>query len=243
MAWYGGYPLSQTLFTSLHLNALTPQGYCPLERVVFSARVAKPLGASDPLISDVLRAYCIGTLKCCDSVIAEVISEHYYEEEDFITQTFTQYLLSDIDDDAILAVIEAARSTLINGIDVASDIKTAFAARLEFRSLLLRALKPLDASTSFAEKTQLWRDVLGALEKVDGTTALGKEVPDAFSERVQRHLASNTPPRPMISITWNEAFPKLRRLCEDNIEALRLATIDCEPEVNPSPANIIVCIA
>lgn len=216
----------------MHLNSITPQEYKPLAQVVFPS---KKTGTPNLLIGDVLRAYCLALLKSCDSVITDIISEHYYEEEDFATQTFTQYLLSDIHDSAIVAVLDMAMQTL-ETLHIASDMKAALAARLELRSLMLKAFQPLSAAFH-AGKTQLWQDVLEAAARVNETVGLGKAVPDVFSERVQRHLASNTPPRPMIEITWKETYPKIQKLCEDTIEAYRLATIE-----HPSPYNIVVSL-
>ncbi|KAL1306490.1 hypothetical protein AAFC00_005185 [Neodothiora populina] len=228
MAWHDGYPLSQTLFTSLHLNSITPQEYKPLERVVFKARTKRE---PDLLISDVMRAFCLALLKSCDSVIADVLSEHFYEEEDFVTQTFTQYLLSDIENGAIIEVIDEASETL-STLELSADLKEAFSARLELRKLMLQAMQNLSPAYH-AEKTRLWKAVQEVLVKVNATTGLGKPVPAVFSERVQRHLASNAPPRPTIHITWEEAYPKLTKLCADNIEAYRLCTVH-----EPSPSNI-----
>lgn len=232
MAWHDGYPLSQTLFTSLHLTSITPQEYKPLERVVFES---KQTNVPNPLVSKVLRAYCLGLLKSCDYVITDIVSQHYYEEEDFVTNTFTQYLLTDIDDSAITGVLDTAIQSL-ETMELSVDIMSALAARLELRSLMLKAFQPLSA-VYHAGKTKLWQDVLTATKMVNETASLGKAVPDVFSERVQRHLASNTPPRPMIDIAWKEAFSKLQRLCDDVIEAYRMATIE-----QPSPYNITVSV-
>ena len=230
MSWHDGYPLSQTLFTSLHLTAITPQEFRPLDQVVFHS---KQKSAPNPLVSEVLRAFSIGLLKSCDMVIADIISEHYYEEEDFVTQTFTQYLLSDIDNAEIVAVLDSASAT-ISSLELPDNIKVALSARLDLRTLLFRAFQSQGAS-AHAEKTRQWQAVLAAAAKVNETMDVSKAVPSVFSERVQRQLASNTPPRPMIIISWEEAYPKLQRLCTDNIEAYRVATID-----DPSPFNILV---
>lgn len=229
MAWHDGYPLSQTLFTSLHLTSITPQEFKPLDQVVFRPRQKRE---PNPLISDVLRAWCIGLLKSCDSVITDIVSEHYYEEEDFVTQTFTQYLLSDIDDASIIYVLDSAQKTL-DTLDLSDELKEAFSARLELRTLLLQAFQPLSAAYH-ASKTELWQAVQSCIAKVDASIPLSKPVPSAFSERIQRHLASNAPPRPMISITWPQAHPKLLKLCSDNLEAYRI----CSLLPTPSPANI-----
>lgn len=187
----------------------------------------------DPLLSVVLRAYCVGILKCCDSIICEVLGEHFYEEEDFVTQTFGQNLLSDIDDGSIISLMKDSIETL-QQLDLPTDFKTAIEARLEHRAHMLEALQ-FGRTTDVATRVQQWKAALEASSAVNDTVSLGKSAPNAFSERVQRHLASNTPPRSMIVISWKESYPKLRQLCEDSIEAYRMTSLD-----QPSPFAIMV---
>jgi hypothetical protein len=104
MAWHQGYALSQTLFTSLHMYSLLAPYYRPLTAILFSSKRASPENP-DPLISSILRAFCLGIIKSCDAVIQEITSEHYYEEEDFVTQTFTQYMLNDVNNEDVITAL------------------------------------------------------------------------------------------------------------------------------------------
>lgn len=77
MAWHLGYPLSQTLFTSVYLEGIV----MPLPRTVEDAyftRAHDDLCYSDPMLK-VLRAYCLGLLKACYYVNERIKFEHYYE--------------------------------------------------------------------------------------------------------------------------------------------------------------------
>jgi hypothetical protein len=44
---------------------------------------------------------------------------------------------------------------------------------------------------------------------------LSKSVPDAFSVKLQRKLASTVPPRPVVTIAFEAAYKHLERLCHD----------------------------
>ncbi|KAG9834228.1 Mak10-domain-containing protein, partial [Aureobasidium melanogenum] len=230
MAWHQGYALSQTLFTSLHMYYLLTPYYRPLNAVVFNPKRTSP-EQPDPLISSVLRAFCLGIIKSCDAVIQEITSEHYYEEEDFVTQTFTQYMLNDVNHEDVIAELHSALDMLKTQ-DLAEDVKEALQQRLQLRIHLLEALEPLNL-VQVVDKTEMWKAVLDSLGRVNETTKLGTARPDFFSERVQRHLASNTPPTPMIKTSWEEAYLRFKRMAEDNTEAHRFASIE-----NPSPLNV-----
>ncbi|KAG9843058.1 Mak10-domain-containing protein, partial [Aureobasidium melanogenum] len=230
MAWHQGYALSQTLFTSLHMYSLLTPYYRPLNAIVFNPKRTSP-EQPDPLISSVLRAFCLGIIKSCDAVIQEITSEHYYEEEDFVTQTFTQYMLNDVDHEDVVAELDSALDMLKTQ-DLAEDVKEALQQRLQLRIHLLEALEPLSL-VEVIDKTEMWKAVLDSVDRVNETAKLGKARLDFFSERVQRHLASNTPPTPMIKTRWEEAYRRFKRMAEDNIEAHRFASIE-----NPSPLNV-----
>lgn len=72
-----GYPLSQTLFTSLHINALLwpePNGLADCR---FTAD--QGISAQDPLVHLAFRAYCLALIKACDLVRDTVTGQHFYE--------------------------------------------------------------------------------------------------------------------------------------------------------------------
>lgn len=212
-------------------SLLTPY-YRPLNTIVFNPKRASS-EQPDPLISSVLRAFCLGIIKSCDAVIQEITSEHYYEEEDFVTQTFTQYMLNDVTHEDVIAELLNALD-ILEAQDLSGDIKEALEQRLQLRIHLLEVLESLSL-VEVVDKTEIWKAVLDSVHKVNDTGKLGKARPDLFSERVQRHLASNTPPTPMIKTSWEEAYPRFKRMAEDNIEAHRFASIE-----NPSPLNVTV---
>jgi N-alpha-acetyltransferase 35, NatC auxiliary subunit len=93
MAWHTGYPLSQTLFTSIHIDKLLWPEPKSLEEAQFY-RDSAPLHKRPQVYLEVLRAYCLALVKCCDFVIAKITSRDYVEEEDFCTQTYNRSLFA-----------------------------------------------------------------------------------------------------------------------------------------------------
>jgi hypothetical protein len=77
MAWHMGYPLSQTLFTSLYIDRLLMPSPMSLEQTYFDKSDNRPL--QEPLSIQILRAYCLGLVKTCWFVNNRVRSEHFYE--------------------------------------------------------------------------------------------------------------------------------------------------------------------
>lgn len=170
------------------------------------------------------------------------MSEHYYEEEDFSTSNFNRdlslfgtggKLLVELLEDAIRVV--KASSVDYKGVGFADEISQALIARLELRQLLVEAFDP---ETIAMDKAPIYKKSKELLQKVDESHSLGIAIPVAFSERVQRYLASNTPPRPMMKTSWVETVKKLRQLCDDGIEATNI--IECFPSPTPN-ALMVFC--
>ncbi|KAK6341037.1 hypothetical protein TWF696_009347 [Orbilia brochopaga] len=224
MSWHDGAALSQTVFTCLYIDNLLSPNPTTLEEARFSL---PPSGAHQPgspayqLIHLVLRAYCVGLVKCCDHVNRQILAEHTYEEEDFVTQTYNVSLLE------FLSVPEVNR-LLVSAIEYIdspaatwpNNIKMALKARLAFRKLFLTELSR--EVKEMVEKRLNWDGCITLLSTIGITRNLGKAVPSVFSIAVQRKLASTVPPRPIVQIPFEEAFTIVSRLCKDAKEILRI---------------------
>lgn len=77
VSWHQGYPLSQTLFTSIYIDKMLWPEPKEMHEAHF-LRSLDPDQAPSPL-HELLRAYCLGVVKCCDLVLSMVTSQHYYE--------------------------------------------------------------------------------------------------------------------------------------------------------------------
>lgn len=75
VAWLMGYPLSQTLFTSVHIDRLLWPDPKTLQEAVFVREGPHPMVLSH----QILRAYCNLLIKACDLILAMVTAQHYYE--------------------------------------------------------------------------------------------------------------------------------------------------------------------
>lgn len=82
MAWHLGYPLSQTLFTSVYLEGIVMPLPHTIEDAYFT-RASNDYCHSNPMLK-VLRAYCLGLLKACCYVNERIKFEHYYEVSDLM---------------------------------------------------------------------------------------------------------------------------------------------------------------
>lgn len=65
------------------------------------------------------------------------------------------------------------------------------------------------------DSPSMWQQCAKLLPLLLESRAVGTEVADAFSAKIQRRLASTVPPRPIVNITFEEAHSHLSRLCED----------------------------
>ena len=215
MTWHDGYPLSQTLLASLHLHNLLSSDLLPLDSLVFRSLKSKP--PSLPIVTEVLRAYCLALVKCCDHVILEVTSEHFYEEEDFVTANFTRDLLTTVPEEAVYNLLSTALATTTK-LDIAPNLKEAISLRLELRQLMLQAFRPMISPDP--RKADLFKSLADMVPSLASSHELctAPNTP-VFSERVQRFLASNTPPRPLKQTTWQVALEKLSQVCDDTMAA------------------------
>ncbi|ORY63957.1 Mak10 subunit, NatC N-terminal acetyltransferase-domain-containing protein [Pseudomassariella vexata] len=221
MAWHQGYPLSQTLLTSVYVEVLTKTHPTTIEEVTFtgSSETEKNL----PTLLFALKAYCIGLLKGCDFVNELVKDELYYEEEDFVTNSFGRnILLYDVELRPVNDMLQKARAELrVMNNKPSKDIAMALDIRLELRIAFLRAMELSALRTANPESLKMpWIQMHGLIEHIKKQHSLGKPVPDAFSTKLQRRLASTLPPRPIVYLSFEETHEHFRRLFKDGKEIM-----------------------
>lgn len=96
-------------------------------------------------------------------------------------------------------------------------LREAIRSRLVFRREFLAALEQ-DIRIIDTRSTRNFADCLPQLSTLGKTVSLGKPVPDAFSLKIQRRLATTVPPRPMVNISIERALAHVQRLCQDAID-------------------------
>ncbi|KAI1178225.1 Mak10 subunit, NatC N-terminal acetyltransferase-domain-containing protein [Nemania sp. FL0916] len=220
MAWHLGYPLSQTVLTSVYAEALMNPFPTTIEEVDFTTWMSG--SPRLPSLLFVLRAYCAGLLKACFMVNEQVKDGLYYEEEDFVTSTYERHLLSHIPLPEIKDLLRNAIMELeTREKEFSRDICTALRTRLELRIAFLNAIDLSAIKDDVSEAPKLpWVQMRRLIDDIETQYLMGKPVPEAFSTKLQRKLASTMPPRPMVKLTFEDTITHFKRFFQDGNEVL-----------------------
>lgn len=135
-----------------------------------------------------------------------------------MTQLYNRSLLTEFGVEQFYTIIDRAVSwTDSQGDKISDELRTALKARLEFRKEFLDALDQ-DLDVMQSRSTESFVSSLSKVPLIEKSVSLGKSVPDAFSLKIQRKLASTVPPRPMVKISHEDALDHLKRFCRDAID-------------------------
>ena len=107
--------------------------------------------------------------------------------------------------------------------EMRSELKTAIEIRMMFRQEFLNALQ---SDGQLGVKSQSHLPCLPLLGDIKGSSRLSKRVEESFSLKIQRTLTSSVPPRPMVTVEFNDAISHLERLCNDATDAGQLLQIE-----------------
>ncbi|KAF7868334.1 hypothetical protein EAF04_004866 [Stromatinia cepivora] len=216
MAWHMGHPLAQTIFTSLYIDRVLYPSPSSLDETFFDK--SESCSENEPFMLQVLRAYCLGLIKTCWYVNNRVRSEHFYEEEDFATHTFHRNLLEGIEHSEILGFLRETGALVLRTDSIPEAMKEALKARLSFRHAFLEAVDIADSRSPDAKV--FWRETLSFIPELRSSGKLAKSVPQSFSVKLQRKLASTVPPRPIVVMGQDSAYEHLERMCKDGENAV-----------------------
>ncbi|OHE99154.1 Mak10 subunit [Colletotrichum orchidophilum] len=218
MAWHVGYPLSQTVLTSVYVESIL----MPNPATIDDAHFIRDANGMPPApMHAVLRAYCLGLLKTCGNVNERIKNEHYYEEEDFVTNTYNRVLLDDFSVESVRDVLKDASFILRQLSDsIPKETIDALNNRLLLRYTFLAAIDHTQYRTNPDLIRSPWKEALDLLPSIKSTHALGKLVPEACSAKLQRKLASTMPPRPIVEISFDDAFGHLTKMISDGLEVV-----------------------
>ncbi|THV49810.1 hypothetical protein BGAL_0178g00170 [Botrytis galanthina] len=211
MAWHMGHPLAQTIFTSLYIDRILNPSPLSLNETRFDRDGS--CVEDEPLMLQVLRAYCLGLIKTCWYVNNRVRSEHFYEEEDFATHTFHRNLLEGIEYDEILRFMKETVELVLQAQSMPEDMKEALSTRLNFRQAFLKTVDTVESRSQDAKES--WRETHSFISDLTSSGKLAKPVPQSFSVKLQRKLASTVPPRPIVVVGQESAYEHLERMCKD----------------------------
>lgn len=212
MSLHDGYPLSQNLFTSLHLfRLISPDNNYPYQFFYHRQH-----GVQDSLVHNVLRAYCIGVIKCCQLALQLIQDHTFYEEEDFVSYLFGRELLPKLDSVESRRLLSEAMKWLDTS-DLDTESKLALHNRLVMRNAMLR---------SFEGDDEYWLQLRKQFAGLEAGHKLAKSIAEAFSDKVQRQLATSTPPRPMPKFEWEDGVKRWMQLCDDIVAAHMLTSYE-----------------
>lgn len=209
IAWHEGHPLSQTVFTSLHIDRLlSPETRAPFK---FPGADQDTTGKQTEhvLLHTVFHAYCVGLIKCCQLVLHTIQSQNFYEEEDFVTHLFGRELLPTMQVTDAIRALDDAMSTFTTTV-LPTEAHDAVMIRLQMRRSFL---------TSLIGEEDRWALLKELTVGVQQSHKVSQALPEAFSDKVQRKLATSTPPRPMLVQTWDEACGRWTKLFDDIVQA------------------------
>lgn len=136
---------------------------------------------------------------------------------------FHRELLRRFGSEDIQTTLDNALNWLENSYIQASH-RVAIQHRLESRRHILTLLKTASHPARLQECDS--RTCLAVFDEIKQSTNLGCSVPEAFSLKIQRSLASSVPPRPMIRIESRQAFAFMTQLLVDLSRVHELLTLD-----------------
>ncbi|KAI8084806.1 Mak10 subunit, NatC N-terminal acetyltransferase-domain-containing protein [Halteromyces radiatus] len=199
MAWLSGHSLAQTVYTCIYFHHVPTL----LDRPPPTLTESKNL---DKVMQAVLKAYILGSVKCCHHIWNEMVSGNIFEEEDFTTNLFGLSLYETILDMDVFNDIQLALRILkvymdSNNSPVLLAIYQRLNARKQFLQSLIYLAQPqcshINEAQTMLKKLAESLDEETAKDSTSilGSLNLGSEVKGAFDPNINRKLTSQAPPR------------------------------------------------
>jgi hypothetical protein len=139
------------------------------------------------------------------------------QEEDFVTQLYNRNLLSSFDSSHFYRLLDQAVEWVDDQEHIDQRLRDAIQSRLLLRREFLASVDQ-DLEILDTRSTDSFATCLTHLKTLTETVSCGKAVPEAFSLKLQRKLASTVPPRPIVHIKQEDALAHMKRLCQDAID-------------------------
>jgi N-alpha-acetyltransferase 35, NatC auxiliary subunit len=138
-----------------------------------------------------------------------------------VTNTYHRTLLASLSPNDVRETLVDARSLLASLSSTLSDeLLQALDRRLELRYAFLNATESPRHITQPELARKPWLDALVTLPEINSSHSLGKAVDEAFSTKLQRKLASTMPPRPIVQLSFDDAYGHLFRLFKDGADVV-----------------------
>lgn len=138
-----------------------------------------------------------------------------------MTNTYHRSLLDNIDREEVRDVLQAARSLIHEQrFTIGVELAQALDFRLELRYAFLRAIELSELRSNPDSLKTPWIQMKALLDPIDKSQSLGVPVPESFSAKLQRRLASTMPPRPIVQLSFDDAMSHFKRLSADGAEVV-----------------------
>lgn len=134
-----------------------------------------------------------------------------------MTQLYNRNLLSLFDASHFYRLLDQAVAWVDEQKEIDEKIRGALRCRLMLRREYLFALDQ-DLEILDTRSADNFVSCLSHLAALTESVSLGQPVPEAFSLKIQRKLATTVPPRPIVHISPETALAHLKRLCQDAID-------------------------
>lgn len=169
----------------------------------------------------------MGVIKSCQLLLDCIQTQTFYEEEDFVSYLFGRELCPKMSSPEVMQLLSDSISSLqhpkCERSEEDREIDDALIQRLEIRRCLLRGL---EGDANVEQCPIHWARLKDELAQLTTSHAWASALPNAFSFKVQRQLASSTPPRPMPQISWQLSLQKWMALCDDILSAHSLTSAE-----------------
>ncbi|ORZ15619.1 Mak10 subunit, NatC N-terminal acetyltransferase-domain-containing protein [Absidia repens] len=236
MTWLSGHSLAQTVYTCIYFHHVRDLQNQPPPTSFESESIHQ-------IMQVVLKAYILGSVKCCYHIWNEMVSGNIFEEEDFTTNLFGLSLHEDIMDIDVLNDILVALRMLERYMDSnKSEVLSALHQRLLLRQLFLQSLLYLNqpqcthinsAQATLSKICQLLDDsTTKDTTTIFSSLELAQEVEGAFDPNIHRKLTSQAPPRSISLQTHQQSYQDF------SLIAKRLESI-CSITKFPSVASLM----
>lgn len=125
---------------------------------------------------------------------------------------------------------------------ISEEVANALDFRLQFRTAFLRALELTELRANPDSLSLPWSQMQSIWDPINNSRHLGTPVPEAFSTKLQRRLASTIPPRPIVQPSFKETYDHFKKFFADGIEVLQILDYkDSQSLLVRSPNHKLCC--
>ncbi|KAG2213758.1 hypothetical protein INT45_003660, partial [Circinella minor] len=219
MAWISGHSLAQTIYTCTYFHHI--------QELVSEECEKSPEG----VIQNALKAYVLGTIKCCHHIWNEMSLCNVYEEEDFTTNLFGLSLYEQYTDSTVMNMIDTSLLEIRNLVDRGNtgeqtthpveDLAPIYNRLFMRKSYLFGLLYASHGQCAYLPHAKSeFETILQLLSvkddplSISATIGKGKVVEGAFDPNINRKLTAQAPPRPITLPSDEESFAHFKELTE-----------------------------